>query len=148
MQLGLPGEKASPSFLRASRLTRPSDLIGLPEAAYLIGNVSNVYSPELVVGYSSACCSDHQSFNVRLILLFEPISRRGKLTPSLARPSQALGFPATQLFERAGPIADTKYHNSGDLSDRPSYDFDQIISITKVAVRRPLRLSPQSPSPG
>ena len=26
------------------------------------------------------------------------------------------GFPATQVFERAGPIADPMYHNSGALS--------------------------------
>lgn len=54
--------------------------------------------------------------------------------PALCPPHQALGFPATQLFERAGPIADVKYHNSGDLSDRPNYDFDQVRSISKVAV--------------
>ena len=68
------------------------------------------------------------------------------------------GFPATQVFERAGPIADPMYHNSGassisnythiftdidivlcsytgDLSDRDGYDFDQIKSIAKVQVR-------------
>ncbi|PPQ78211.1 hypothetical protein CVT25_015530 [Psilocybe cyanescens] len=42
------------------------------------------------------------------------------------------GFPATQVFERAGPIADPMYHNSGDLSDREGYDFDQLFAIAKV----------------
>ncbi|KAG9045360.1 hypothetical protein FS837_006458 [Tulasnella sp. UAMH 9824] len=83
------------------------DLIGLPEAAYLVANISKLYAPELTVGYTSACCSDHQSFWEQ-------------------------GFPATQVFERAGPIIDPMYHNSRDLTNRTGYDFDQLLSITKV----------------
>jgi hypothetical protein len=83
------------------------DLIGLPEAAYLVANVSKIYSPELTVGYTPACCSDHQSFHGQ-------------------------GFPATQVFERAGPIIDPMYHNSGDLSNRDGYDLGQVYSIAKV----------------
>jgi len=60
-----------------------------------------------MVGSTSACCSDHQSFHEQ-------------------------GFPATEVSERAGPIADPMYHNSGDLSDRDGYDFEQIRSIAKV----------------
>nr|GAT44379.1 Zn-dependent exopeptidase [Mycena chlorophos] len=81
--------------------------IGTPEVAQLIANVSALYSPELRVGYTAACCSDHQSFHEQ-------------------------GFPATQVFERAGPIVDPMYHNSGDLSDREGYDLEQIKSIAKV----------------
>ncbi|KAJ7284063.1 Zn-dependent exopeptidase [Mycena rebaudengoi] len=81
--------------------------IGTTEVAQLVANVSAIYSPELRVGFTSACCSDHQSFHEQ-------------------------GFPATQVFERAGPIVDPMYHNSGDLSDRDAYDFDQIKSIAKV----------------
>lgn len=44
MQLGLP------------------ESIGTPEASWLVGNLSLLYSPELVVGRTAACCSDHQSF--------------------------------------------------------------------------------------
>lgn len=47
--------------------------IGTPEAAWLLGNLSQIYSPELVVGTTAACCSDHQSF-------------------------VGYGFPATQVF--------------------------------------------------
>ncbi|ORX36681.1 hypothetical protein BD324DRAFT_642311 [Kockovaella imperatae] len=83
--------------------------IHLPEASYFVGNVSKLYSPELVVGSTQACCSDHQSF-------------------------LSLGFPATQVFERNGPIADPMYHNSGDLSFREGYDFDQIVAIAKVTM--------------
>ncbi|KAH9916269.1 Zn-dependent exopeptidase [Epithele typhae] len=83
------------------------DFIGTPEVAQLVSNLSAIYSPELSVGFTPACCSDHQSFH-------------------------NLGFPATQVFERAGPIADPMYHNSGDLSDREGYDFDQIKSIAKI----------------
>ena len=84
--------------------------IGLPEAAQLVANVSKIYSPELTIGTSPACCSDHQSFHEQ-------------------------GFPATQVFERAGPIVDPMYHNSGDLSDRVGYDFEQLRLIAKVQVR-------------
>ncbi|RXK34926.1 hypothetical protein M231_07831 [Tremella mesenterica] len=85
------------------------ECIGLPEAAHLVGNVSHLYSPELVVGTTAACCSDHQSF-------------------------VAYGFPATQVYERNGPIADPKYHNSGDISQREGYDFEQIVAIARVVL--------------
>ncbi|KAJ6538515.1 Zn-dependent exopeptidase [Mycena vulgaris] len=81
--------------------------IGTPEVTQLVANVSGIYSPELRVGITTACCSDHQSFHEQ-------------------------GFPATQVFERAGPIADPMYHNSGDLSDREGYDFGQVKLIAKV----------------
>ncbi|KAF8675066.1 peptidase M28 family [Rhizoctonia solani] len=104
------------------------EFIGLPEAGYLVANVSKIYAPELTVGLSAACCSDHQSFHEQ-------------------------GFPATQVFERAGPIIDpmyvsclpvslvyttdnrpasSRYHNSGDLSERSGYDLGQVRSIAKV----------------
>ncbi|KAJ9105030.1 hypothetical protein QFC19_003661 [Naganishia cerealis] len=81
--------------------------IGTPEAAYLLGNLSRIYAPELVIGTTPACCSDHQSF-------------------------LPYAFPATQVFERNGPITDPCYHNICDVSMRPGYDFDQILSIAKV----------------
>jgi hypothetical protein len=81
--------------------------IGTPEVTQLVANLSAIYSPELVVGFTPACCSDHQSFHYE-------------------------GFPATQVFERAGRIADPMYHNSGDLSDREGYDIEQLKSIAKV----------------
>ncbi|WVQ72448.1 hypothetical protein IAR50_002000 [Cryptococcus sp. DSM 104548] len=85
------------------------ETIHLPEASYLIGNISHLYSPELVVGTTAACCSDHQSF-------------------------VSYGFPATQVFERNGDIVDPMYHNSGDLSQREGYDFEQIVAIAKVTL--------------
>ncbi|KAI0268789.1 hypothetical protein BC834DRAFT_867216 [Gloeopeniophorella convolvens] len=81
--------------------------IGTPEVTDLVAKLAALYSPELVVGFTAACCSDHQSFH-------------------------AQGFPATQVFERAGPIIDPMYHNSGDLSERIGYDFEQLRSIAKV----------------
>lgn len=83
--------------------------IHTPEASYLVSNVSALYAPTLVVGRTGACCTDHQSF----------------LT---------YGFPATALFERNGPIADPMYHNSGDVSDRIGYDFEQIKTIARVTL--------------
>ncbi|CAG8741276.1 9991_t:CDS:2, partial [Acaulospora colombiana] len=44
MQLGLP------------------EWIGSPVAAALLSNISSIYVPDLTVGTTSACCSDHQSF--------------------------------------------------------------------------------------
>ncbi|OCF38330.1 aminopeptidase [Kwoniella heveanensis CBS 569] len=83
--------------------------IHLPEASYLLGNLSQLYSPELLIGKTAACCSDHQSF-------------------------LSYGFPATAAFERNGWIADPFYHNSGDLSQREGYDFEQVVSIAKVTL--------------
>ncbi|KAI6038933.1 hypothetical protein EDC04DRAFT_3141223 [Pisolithus marmoratus] len=84
-----------------------AQFIGTPEVTQLVANISAIYSPELTVGFTVVCCSDHQSFHEH-------------------------GYPATHLFERAGPIADPMYHNSGDLSDRPGYDLNQVRSICKV----------------
>ncbi|KAF9791293.1 hypothetical protein BJ322DRAFT_1040893 [Thelephora terrestris] len=93
----VPGEPAQLAFPK----------IGTGEVVDLISKVASIYSPELVVGSTPACCSDHQTFHEQ-------------------------GFPAAQLFERGGPIADPMYHNSGDLSDREGYDFEQLRSITKA----------------
>ncbi|GAA5971635.1 hypothetical protein JCM8115_005890 [Rhodotorula mucilaginosa] len=89
------------------QLARP-DIIGLKEAGWFVGNVSGIYAPELVVGYTPACCSDHQSY-------------------------VAQGYPATWIFERNGAIADPCYHNSCDVSRREGYSFEQIAAHTKVA---------------
>lgn len=51
MQLGLP------------------DIIGSPLAAQLASNISAIYVPELTVGYTSVCCSDHQSFYMNGMIL-------------------------------------------------------------------------------
>ncbi|KAF6762203.1 hypothetical protein DFP72DRAFT_987537 [Ephemerocybe angulata] len=113
---GLLGSRAYSRQLRAQNasvvLMIQADMtayqrIGTPDVTNLVGNISALYSPELTVGYSSACCSDHQSFIEQ-------------------------GFPASQVFERAGPIADPFYHNSGDLSMREGYDVDQLYAIAKV----------------
>ncbi|KAF9649152.1 Zn-dependent exopeptidase, partial [Thelephora ganbajun] len=93
-----PGEHAQLAF---------PDAIGTPEVAHLVANVSALYSPELELGLTPACCSDHQPFHEN-------------------------GFPATQLFERAGPIADPMYHNTGDVSEREGFDLNQLRSIAKV----------------
>lgn len=83
--------------------------IALPEASDLLRSLSRLYAPELVVGLTAACCSDHQSF-------------------------LSYGFPSTQVFERNGWIADPMYHNSGDLSQREAYDLEQVRSIAKVTL--------------
>lgn len=77
------------------------------EARWLVGNISSIYVPQLEVGTTPACCSDHQSFD-------------------------NLGFASTWVFERNGPIADDRYHNSGDVSRREGFDFEQVSLITKV----------------
>ncbi|KAJ7498623.1 hypothetical protein FB451DRAFT_1426347 [Mycena latifolia] len=101
--------------------------IGTPEVAQLVANVSEIYSPELFVGFTvvrpnnrlhmdlppkllfkQACCSDHQSF-------------QNKASP-----------PQRSLNALDRVVADPMYHNSGDLSDREGYDFNQVKSIAKV----------------
>ncbi|KAF9151529.1 hypothetical protein BG015_006550 [Linnemannia schmuckeri] len=77
------------------------------ELSSLLHNVTELYVPEAVVGITGACCSDHQSF-------------------------WEAGYPATAFFERNGPIADPKYHNSGDLVYREGYDFAQLRASTQA----------------
>lgn len=74
-----------------------------------MGNISTIYTPELVVGTTPACCSDHQSF-------------------------ESVGYASTWVFERNNPIADPFYHNSGDISRRDGYDYEQIKLISKVVL--------------
>lgn len=81
--------------------------IGSKAGIWLLGNVTNTYVPQLRVGETLACCSDHQSFH-------------------------ELGFSAVQAFERNGPIADPFYHDSRDLSDRQGYDFEQLKASTQA----------------
>ncbi|KAI5988668.1 hypothetical protein EDC04DRAFT_2992499 [Pisolithus marmoratus] len=98
-------------------------IIGTPEVTQLVANISAIYSPELTVGFTVVCCSDHQSFHEQ-------------------------GYPATHLFERAGP-SEINPHQSivrvnydyGAFScrsyvpqqcDRPGYDLNQVRSICKV----------------
>lgn len=45
---------------KANNLIILSSRIGTPEVAQLVANISALYSPELEVGVTPACCSDHQ----------------------------------------------------------------------------------------
>lgn len=83
------------------------DKLATVSATKHIQHLAQLYVPELVIGYTPACCSDHQSFWEN-------------------------GFPATWVFERNGPIADPMYHNSGDVSDRPGYDLEQLRAAARV----------------
>ena len=121
---GEPSQLAFPKFVNprvaATRTLTPNYRIGTEEVIDLISKVASVYSPELVVGSTpvraqtahgqpllthnhQACCSDHMTFHEQ-------------------------GFPAAQLFERGGPIADPMYHNSGKRSTWPARSgFGQLI---------------------
>lgn len=85
------------------------DKLSTQEATDYIMAIAKIYVPELTVGYTPACCSDHQSFWEQ-------------------------DFPATWVFERNGPIADDRYHNSGDVTAREGYDFRQIRASTRVVL--------------
>ena len=102
------------------------DKIGLDEAKWLVGNVSTLYAPELVVGETAACCSDHQYFD-QLGFASTWVSLGGgrSVDDGCACDLQLpLGFlPLFQVFERNGPIADPMYHNSGDLVRREGCKF-------------------------
>ncbi|KAK0529128.1 hypothetical protein OC834_003802 [Tilletia horrida] len=95
-----PGEPAQLAF--PNRLATDS-------ATKYVQALAQLYTPELVVGYCTACCSDHQSYWEQ-------------------------GFAATWLFERNGAIADPTYHQSFDLTNRTGYDFEQLQGATKVAL--------------
>ena len=43
-----------------------------------------------------------------------------------------VGFPATQVFERAGPIVDPMYHNSGASPIVPCYTDSLNVHISQV----------------
>ncbi|KAM5538812.1 hypothetical protein V8D89_007534 [Ganoderma adspersum] len=92
-------------------------LVGTAEVTQILANVSAIYSPELTVGYSPyPGGSDHQRF-------------------------YEYGFPAAQVYERVGLIKDPMYHNTGDVSERDGYDFDQIKSIAKVELAAVLHVA-------
>ncbi|TBU22152.1 Zn-dependent exopeptidase [Dichomitus squalens] len=92
-------------------------LVGTAEVTQILANVSAIYSPDLKVGYSPyPGGSDHQRFH-------------------------EYGFPAAQVEERIGLIADPMYHDSGDLSEREGYDFEQIQSIAKVELAAVLHVA-------
>lgn len=105
------------------------DLIGLPQAAYLVGNLSNTYVPELVVGRTSACCSDHQSFVQNAIASTWIFERNGPIADPY------VFFRSRSVCELGadGEIMSRCYHSSCDLSERRGYDFQQILMHTKVA---------------
>ncbi|CAD6923384.1 unnamed protein product [Tilletia controversa] len=96
-QPGEPPQLAFPNRLATDSATK------------YVQSLAQLYTPELVTGYCTACCSDHQSY-------WEE------------------GFPATWLFERNGAIADPAYHQSYDLTNRTGYDFDQLRGATQVAL--------------
>jgi hypothetical protein len=94
-----PGESHQIAFPRS-----PS--YASAELNELLFKVVPLFVPELILGYTSACCSDHEYFH-------------------------KFGFPASASFERVGPIADPMYHNVGDLTERTGYDFEQIWLIAR-----------------
>ncbi len=58
-QLGLP-ETYVFSSLYHSTADVSAYSIGTLEVTQLVANLSAIYSPELKVGFTPACCSDHQ----------------------------------------------------------------------------------------
>lgn len=83
------------------------DKLSTVSASNFLLDTARLYAPRLVRGVTPVCCSDHQSF-------------------------WEAGFPASWVFERPGPIADPKYHDSGDLVHREGYDVEQLKSIGRV----------------
>lgn len=64
-QLGLPEMYVSLSVIRnANHRTQRFDSIGTPEATQLVANISTIYAPELVVGFTPV--------RLRFIIMHEP----------------------------------------------------------------------------
>ncbi|PWN20805.1 Zn-dependent exopeptidase [Microstroma glucosiphilum] len=91
------------------------DKLATTSATHYIWATAQLYVPELLVGFTPACCSDHQSF-------------------------WEAGYPATWVFERNGPILDDKYHNSGDMVLREGYSVEKIGLVGKVVLASALGL--------
>lgn len=108
--------------------------IGTPEVTQLVANLSAIYSPELTVGFTAACCSDHQVRDIIRLLALLACSLVGVL-----QSFHEQGFPATQVFERAGPIVDPMYHNSGEFIG-PLLDLRNSVLCRRFERPRRLRL--------
>lgn len=77
-----------------------------PPLLWLANNLTLLYVPELEIGYSPSCCSDHQSF-------FEQ------------------GYPAVGYFENVGSASDyPHYHKSSDLPE--NLNFEQVALISRA----------------
>jgi len=77
-----------------------------PPLLWLANNLTLLYVPELPIGYSPSCCSDHQSF-------FEQ------------------GYPAVGYFENVGSASDyPHYHQSTDLPE--NLNFAQVALISQA----------------
>lgn len=118
----------------------------------LVANLSAIYSPELTVGFTPACCSDHQvSRPLSPLLYILPIlsdcllddrASTNKVSPlprclNVLVPSLTL-CTTTAVRLPLIPVCFRRYSLAvllGDLSDREGYDFDQVKSIAKVQVR-------------
>lgn len=72
----------------------------------IVKNITATYVPSLRRSDTTACCSDHQSF-------FEN------------------GYESAGFVEYGGYTIDPQYHQTGDLSERSGYSFEQIKLITQ-----------------
>ncbi|KAI6038939.1 hypothetical protein EDC04DRAFT_2603597 [Pisolithus marmoratus] len=118
-----------------------AQFISTPEVTQLVANISAIYSPELTVGFTVVCCSDHQFSYMDMSIRVSPVE-----SPSMNRDTLQLIFSNVRVQVRLVHInplsgltmtmvlsvADLMYHNSGDLSDRLGYDLNQVRSICKV----------------
>eukprot|EP01113_Clastostelium_recurvatum_P007084 TRINITY_DN1326_c0_g1_i3.p4 TRINITY_DN1326_c0_g1~~TRINITY_DN1326_c0_g1_i3.p4 ORF type:complete len:112 (+),score=30.90 TRINITY_DN1326_c0_g1_i3:816-1151(+) len=90
------------SDLRISLVTRATT----PELTAAIDAVIRKYLPQVVVGRSTACCSDQQPFFNN-------------------------GFPAAFLLESA---SDPDYHKVTDVINRPNYSVELIRATAQIAI--------------
>ncbi|EGG05550.1 uncharacterized protein MELLADRAFT_107375 [Melampsora larici-populina 98AG31] len=115
MQLGLPIEN------RFNRV-----------ANWFVGNITNLYLPELLIGPTPVRDLDSQRFE-----------RHGILSTIRDLDSQRFGthgILSTSLFERAGKIGNPFYHTSLDLIGKPGYDLVQVLTIGKALYATVLEL--------
>lgn len=78
LQLGLPEVYVIP-LSRREQTPDSETSIGSAVASQLVANISSIYAPELTVGTTLACCSDHQSFWQYGELVLEPLLFREEL---------------------------------------------------------------------
>ncbi|KAI5984998.1 hypothetical protein EDC04DRAFT_2913983 [Pisolithus marmoratus] len=129
---GLLGSKAYAKELRERGanivLMIQADMLAyhVPDERPQLGLAQFIGTPELGSPLSAVAITRYDTLSFSVLIYGYEYSRF-----SGGKSFHEQGYPA-HLFERAGPIADPMYHNSGDLSDRPGYDLNQVRSICKV----------------
>lgn len=94
-----------------------------------VNNLTQLYVPELNIGYSPSCCSDHQSFFEQG---YPAVGYATLPLPSFLPPRLRVSLPSSSsYFENTGSASDyPNYHKS---TDTPQWlNFKQVSLISRA----------------